>query len=67
MDKEYIEFARLVYKMRKQQKKYFKTRNIDDLKESKRLEKEVDDITEKLLKEHIKSLQLSLFDEVFSF
>lgn len=67
MDKEYIEFVKLVYKMRNQQKKYFKTRNIDDLKESKRLEKEVDDITERLLKEHIESLQLSLFDEVFSF
>lgn len=62
MDKEYIEFVELVYKMRNQQKKYFKTRSISDLKESKSLEKKVDETTEKALKESIDYIESIMFD-----
>lgn len=36
------QFFDIVKKMREQQKRYFQTRREDDLKESKRIEKEVD-------------------------
>ena len=36
------DFIKLVKEMREMQKRYFKTRNADVLKESKRLEREVD-------------------------
>ena len=40
---ELAEFARLVRLMRHEQKEFFKTRNPDRLKESKRLERRVDE------------------------
>lgn len=39
-----VEFLNVVDKMREAQKSYFKTRNSDDLKRSKELERKVDDM-----------------------
>ena len=48
----YIEFARLVWKMRKAQKAYFEQgQKRTDLAQAKRLEKQVDEALEQLIRE----------------
>lgn len=42
------QFLKLVKDLRKAQKKYFQTRNFNDLKKAKQLEKEVDEMIVKL-------------------
>ncbi len=44
----YLEFFKLVRMMRVAQKKYFKNRQVDDLRQSKALEKRVDDVIMRL-------------------
>ena len=54
------EFCELVKQMREAQKRYFRTRDANDLNESKRLEREVD----KAIKDYVESkLGGLLFDE----
>lgn len=67
MNKDYTEFVRLVFRMRKQQKEYFKTRQQSDLKASKALEKEVDDRIKKISAEYFDSLQINMFDGLTEF
>lgn len=55
------EFAELVYKMRKAQKQYFRTRSQSALTESKSYEKEVDRILEKRQKRETERQTPSLF------
>ena len=62
------EFFYLVANMRQNQKQYFKTKNLDSLQESKRLEKIVDSEIErvqKILREPI--LNFEFFQWNFSF
>lgn len=42
----YEELLKLVKRMREAQKKFFKTRNYDDLAEAKKAEKEIDKLIE---------------------
>ncbi len=67
INKDFIEFVRLVYRMRKQQKQYFKTREPSDLKASKTFEKEVDERVKKIFTEHLDSMQTSIFDGLTEF
>lgn len=67
INEDFIEFVKLVYKMRKQQKQYFKTREPSDLKASKAFEKEVDERVKKILTEHLDSMQTSIFDGLTEF
>jgi phosphate uptake regulator len=56
----FIHFARLVYKMRQAQQRYFEKRTNEDLRESKRLENEVDKLLGDLIKETKQAAQLTL-------
>ena len=47
--KEAEEYIRFVKELRDTQKRYFKTRSVGTLKESKEMEKELDALNEKLL------------------
>lgn len=64
---DYIEFVRLVYRMRKMQKQYFKTRNTTDLKSSKTIEKEVDKRIAEISSEYFDTRQTSIFDGLTEF
>lgn len=58
---EINEYAQLVKSMREAQKTYFRTRYTEDLNKSKKLEKQVDEATEGILKPKQEINQQKLF------